>query len=309
MAFAGSWYPREPAECERAIAAFRRQAQPPEPTPRAQPAGRPADPAAGGAAPRAARLAIAPHAGWMYSGALAARASAALAPADDVALVVVMGGHLRAGDAIVAMVEGEWETPFGPFPIHRGFRPALERLPRVSIEREGAWEPDNSTELQLPFAKHRYPNAELLPLRVPPDPQALALGRALAAYLRESGLRAVAIASTDLTHYGPNYGFEPKGRGAQALDWVRESTDAAFIEAASSGEGARILEAANARHCACSAGAVAALAELREPGETFHRLGYATSADIAPHDRRNFVGYLAGVYGDDTTRLSHFEGP
>ncbi|MBI4084257.1 MAG: AmmeMemoRadiSam system protein B [Candidatus Lambdaproteobacteria bacterium] len=291
MAFAGSWYPRDPAECERAIAAFGRSAPPGE-------TARP-----GGPARPAARLAIAPHAGWMYSGALAARAFAALEPAAEVALVVVLGGHLRAGDAIFAMVDGEWETPFGPFTIHRGFRPALERLPRVRIEREGAWEPDNSTELQLPFARSRFPQAELLPLRVPPNPQAPALGRALAGYLRESGLRWVAIASTDLTHYGPNYDFEPEGRGPQALAWVRESNDAAFIEAAATGQAARILEAANSRHCACSAGAVAALAELREPGETFHRLGYATSADIRPHpdvprDRRNFVGYLAGVYGE-----------
>ncbi len=141
------------------------------------------------------------------------------------------------------------------------------------------------------------PAAELLPIRVPPGEVALRLGRELAAYLAGEGLTAAAVASTDLTHYGDNYDFEPKGRGPEALRWVSEVNDPAFILAVERGAGDEILSVAGRCRNACSAGAVAALNEMaREAGAEFQTLGYATSAEAGQHDTRNFVGYLGGVY-------------
>jgi hypothetical protein len=293
MEFAGAWYPADAAACERAIRAWW-EAAPAAPQTAAPQSAAPRAPAPEGAP---ARLGIAPHAGWVYSGRLAARVFQALVPDAAVELAVVMGGHLRAGDPVVAMMEGAWETPFGPLPIHTGFRAELEALERLRPETPVRCAADNSTELQLPFVRYRYPRAGLLALRVPPGPPALELGRRLAAYLARTGLNAVAVASTDLTHYGPAYGFEPQGRGPAALRWVREENDPAFIAAVASGEGERILAVANGRHCACSAGSVAALNELaRQRGLRFHLLDYATSDDVQPGASHNFVGYLAGVY-------------
>jgi MEMO1 family protein len=282
MEFAGAWYPAGAADCERQIRAYAAQ--------------HPAEPPAAPAQP-AARFGVAPHAGWLYSGRIAAQVFRALAPEPEVRLVIVMGGHLRPGDPIVAMVEGQWETPLGPLAVHTGFREELDALGRVRLETPQRCVADNSTELQLPFVRQRYPQAELLPLRVPPGPPALELGARLAAYLQRTGLQAVAVASTDLTHYGPGYGFEPQGRGAQALRWVREENDPAFIAAVESGDGERILDVANRRRAACSAGAVAALNEVtRRLGLRFAPLDYATSDDVKPGDSLNFVGYLGGVY-------------
>jgi AmmeMemoRadiSam system protein B len=277
MDFAGSWYPGEAAACERRIRGYWTQPLPADLPP--------------------ARWGVAPHAGWVYSGALAGRVHQALAADPAVELAIVLGGHLRAGDPVVAMVEGQWATPFGALPIHGAFRAELQALERVREETPLRCTPDNSTELQLPFVRYKYPRAELLALRVPPGPLALALGGLLAAYLQRTGLTAVGIASTDLTHYGPGYGFEPHGRGAEALRWVREENDPAFIEAVATGEGERILSVANHRHCACSAGAVAALNSVaRRQGLRFRPLGYATSDDVKPGDSLNFVGYLGGVW-------------
>jgi len=276
MAFGGAWYPADPGDCEASIRRY--QAEP-------LPAGLPR-----------ARLGVVPHAGWMFSGALAGRVFQALDRDPGVELVVVLGGHLGAGDPVVAMVEGEWQTPFGPFTIYEGFSEALDDFPRVVLEREGTCRSDNSTELQLPFARYRYPKAELLPLRLPPDETALRVGRTLADHLHRSSLKAVVVASTDLTHYGPNYGFEPHGRGGDALAWVETENDAAFIAALEAGDGAELLATARQRRCACSAGAAAALAELAGPQARFHQLGYTNSARVAPRDLRNFVGYVGGVY-------------
>jgi AmmeMemoRadiSam system protein B len=274
MEFAGSWYPAGPAACRRAIEEFETPQTPP-----------------------GARLGVAPHAGWTFSGRLAARAYQALAAGGAAELVIVLGGHLRRADPLIVMAEGAWATPFGAFPVHQGFNRRLADLPGVVWETPEAYEADNSTELQLPFARLKFPAAQLLALRVPPSPVALQVGERLAAYLAETGLTAVAVASTDLTHYGPNYRFEPQGRGAAALRWVREENDPAFIRAVEDGSGQAVLEVAQQRHCACSAGGVAALAEVaRRQGLRFEALGYATSAEVRPGDATNFVGYLAGVW-------------
>lgn len=276
MEFAGSWYPRRAEACEQQIRAYW-EASSPEKTP-------------------STLFGVVPHAGWLFSGRIAARVFQAL-EAEPPPLVVVLGGHLRPGDPVVAMTEGEWETPFGAFPIHEGFRTELETLPRVILETERRHFPDNSTELQLPFARYRFPAAELLPIRVPPGPLALEVGRRLHAYLAAHKLRAAVIASTDLTHYGDNYGFQPHGQGPEALSWVREVNDPAFIQAVETGDSETILSVAASHTNACSAGAVAALNELaRADGLAFRPLAYATSAEAGPRDTRNFVGYVGGIY-------------
>ena len=276
MDFAGSWYPRGPEACLRKIESYLTE---------------------GDESVASTRIGIVPHAGWVYSGRLAGRMFQCLTDDPGVELVVLLGGHLGRGDPIVAMVEGEWETPFGSFQIHEGFTAELERFGSVVWEREGRYTPDNSTELQLPFAKHRFPAARLLPMRVPPGDVAIDLGRCLAGYLERSGLNAVVIASTDLTHYGPNYGFTPKGRGPSALAWVRAENDAAFIRAVESGQSPAILDAMHRQHAACSAGSVVAANEIAlSRGQRFRTLAYATSAEVAGESAENFVGYLSGVY-------------
>lgn len=277
MNYGGAWYPKSPAECERSILSYWDSPPPP----------------GGGEASHG----VVPHAGWMFSGRVAARVFQALPDRPGMELVVVLGGHLGHDDPVVAMVEGSWETPFGDLPIHGGFRGKLETLPGVIFEDERNFFPDNSTELQFPFVKFKYPHAELLPLRVPPGDVSLRLGRMLAEYLASSPRQSVVIASTDLTHYGPNYGFEPAGQGEPALRWVREENDRAYIEAVASGDSARILASARERRNACSAGAVAALNEIAQPQSArFRTLEYATSSDVKPNDTLNFVGYMGGVF-------------
>jgi len=297
MHFAGTWYPAGGGACEEAIRAFEAE----------MPGGSSGtdgeDHGADGEDPPSppSRWGVVPHAGWVYSGRLAARVFRAL-PAETpgespVDLVIVLGGHLRPEDPVLAMTEGSWQTPLGNLKIHRGFRADLESLPRIRFEDAHFHDPDNSVELQLPFVAHRFPQAKLLPLRVPPGPDALVLGRLLADCLERTGLNAVAVASTDLTHYGPNYGFEPHGRGEAGLRWVTTENDPAYIDAVTSGEGERILRVAAERHNACSSGAVAALNEIaRRQGARFEPLAYATSSDIMPHDATNFVGYVGGVF-------------
>ncbi|MDH4120163.1 MAG: AmmeMemoRadiSam system protein B [Deltaproteobacteria bacterium] len=279
MAFGGSWYPALRDNCQREMDLFEEENPPPQ--------------------GHTARYGVVPHAGWFYSGRVAGRVFQHLWENPELDLVVVLGGHLATADPVVAMTEGAWNTPFGPMAIHSGFRPALEKTCAGSLylETPARYQKDNSTELQLPFAKRRYPQAELLPLRLPPSALATATAQALADYLENSGLRYVVVASTDLTHYGPNYQFTPKGSGLAALTWAREENDRAFIQALERGTPQDLLDTARARHNACSAGAAAACHWMaHQQGLAFHLLDHTSSADVAGEDAANFVGYLGGIY-------------
>lgn len=281
MVLAGSWYPAGRRACETQIRDYWHDL-----------------PATDGPPPDAPlRLGVVPHAGWMFSGRLAAHVFHALHPDEDVGLAIVLGGHLRRGDPVVAMVEGDWETPFGPLTLHEAIRPALEDLPAIVFDSERRVSPDNSVEVQLPLVRYAFPQAELVALRVPPSRLAAEVGRRLAAYVAERERPVAVVASTDLTHYGPNYDFEPHGRGPEALRWVVEENDPAFIAALEAGDSAGILETAGQRHNACSPGGTVAVNEIAHTnGLRFSLLGHATSRAVVNDDEPNFVGYAAGVY-------------
>lgn len=273
MALGGAWYPARAEACTRELQGF----------------------IAGGVTPRpGARLCVVPHAGWRFSGRVAARAVAALGPETPVKLIVVLGGHLGRRDPLVTMSRGAWQTPYGWLPIHEGFAAALAAFDAVVDETQGGFLQDNSIEVQLPIAHRRFPEAELLPIRVPPNGQALALGEALGQYLGQGGPSAVVLASTDLTHYGPAYGFTPAGPLPGAREWMTRN-DQGFIDAVRRLDAAGVLDAANRHHAACSAGSVAAACRMaRDGGARFELLDYTTSADVAPSE--NAVGYLGGVF-------------
>jgi hypothetical protein len=122
------------------------------------------------------------------------------------------------------------------------------------------------------------------------------LGRALTELALTQGKTIKIFGSTDLTHYGPNYGFSPQGRGDQALDWVRQENDKGFIDAVLTMDETALLDHAARNQSACSAGAAAAaVAACQALGSSrAHLLDYYTSADIMRND--SFVGYAGFIF-------------
>lgn len=233
---------------------------------------------------------VAPHAGWEYSGALACAVFARLG--EDLDTIVIIGGHLAPADGILCAFDAEYETPLGNMPADLGLASRLSALVPMSEDR---WA-DNTVEVQLPFARHFFPAARCLGLRAPPSPRAGELGRAIAEAARAAGIRVGVVGSTDLTHYGPNYGFAPAGAGAKAVEWVSGKNDRRFIDAMLAMDEAGAVGRAVSEHSACSAGgAVAAMAFARESGVTRGELrDYRTSRDVFPGE--SFVGYAGVVY-------------
>jgi MEMO1 family protein len=257
----------------------------------------------GGAPDGRALAAVAPHAGWAYSGRLAALAVASLSPLASGSTVAVFGGHLPPGARPLAAAEAAFDTPLGPVQADGELLSALASLlgakagPSSSAAFMADEAGDNTVEVLLPLVAALLPGSSVLWLRSPNDASSLELGEALHAAASSLGRRVACLGSTDLTHYGPNYGFSPKGRGKEAEAWVREVNDRRFIEALIALDGEEALERARAELSACSSGAAAsALAFALAAGATRARLlEYATSLDVRRDE--SFVGYAAlGFY-------------
>jgi AmmeMemoRadiSam system protein B len=237
--------------------------------------------------------AAAPHAGWFYSGAIAAAAVSSLD--REAGTVAVIGGHLPAGMPPLFFPEDGVKTPLGDMEIDREFRDLL------ADELDGAPDryQDNTVEVLLPMVRWFFPRAKLLALRLPAESASFEAGRTLARIAASLGRKLRVLGSTDLTHYGPNYGFSPQGQGHRALDWVTGVNDRRFIRAVEEGDPARILERAEGERSACSAGAVlGVLGFARETGLSPGKLlVYGTSADVAEDGEvpDSFVGY--GAFG------------
>jgi MEMO1 family protein len=142
---------------------------------------------------------IAPHAGYVYSGPVAASAYAQWAPArGEIKRVVVLGPAHRVHLAAVAVSSADaWETPLGLVEVDAPGRDALRSLPSVVID-DDPHRREHSVEVHLPFLQHVLGNVAVLPLvagRVGPEVVADVLERVW------GGPETAIVVSTDLSHY------------------------------------------------------------------------------------------------------------
>lgn len=273
--FAGTWYPGTRSECLRMIAEFEREL------------GGPA------AAESGAVGVIAPHAGWVYSG-VTAWSALCRAASPDVSTMVIFGTHLAPDDAPSVLVTDAWKLPARMVEIDEMLARAVAGLDGFLVETDTRHRRDNSIELLVALAAFAWPNARLVAVSLPPRPQAVAWAREIADLARAGCRdRTLFAGSTDLTHYGPSYGFAPAGSGRKALAWVEEENDAAAIERMLAADAAGVIACAAERQNACCAGAAAGAiaASGAKRGVLTDRRTSAARAGGVPED---FVGY-AGV--------------
>lgn len=277
--FAGSWYPERASACEAEIKQFLSHVDPDSALEREWLAG------------------IVPHAGWRYSGRIACQVIDRLKSPAPLDLVVIFGMHLHPAAGNYMMAEGGWQTPFGALKVDGELAASLLQRFVFQVETPDRFTPDNTIELQLPFVKYLLDPEHVLTIGVPPTSSSLEIGCAIADWAKSHGKRLKIIGSTDLTHYGPNYGFTPQGIGPRAVEWVREHNDRSVIEAILAMEPRQVIEQGLERQNACCAGAAAtAIAAAKRLGATQARsLAYASSYDLSPSD--SFVGYAGVVMG------------
>jgi len=236
--------------------------------------------------------AVVPHAGWSFSGKLAYKTLRQLYPESKI--VIIVGGHMRPGDGTAIANEKSFETPFGPMSAAEEFKNKLKD--QIPLKADNA--ADNTVEIQLPIVRYLFPEAEVLWIRVGAGEEAVELGRVCAGIAGTLSERVCMIGSTDLTHYGPNYGFAPKGIGQQALEWAQQENDGGIIKHMLQMQSENVLYWGNQRKAACSPGAAVAAMEfaVAHGCEEGVLTGYDSSYSIHPDS--SFVGYAGIVYSN-----------
>jgi AmmeMemoRadiSam system protein B len=222
-----------------------------------------------------ARGIVAPHAGYVYSGEVAATAYAAIS-ADFAGTFIILGpshrGYLTCTSAI------SWETPLGLVDVDREFVRALDiRVDEYSHRNE------HSIEVQLPFIRYRFPRAMIAPIMV--GEQSLISARNLAERIQRAlsstGREVRIVASSDFSHYIPHEVAKKQDLYAiGALDTLNVEEFYRRIEA----EGVS----------ACGYGPIAGMVlALKERGaRTGQLLTYRTSGDVTG-EYDQVVGYAA----------------
>ena len=239
---------------------------------------------------------LVPHAGLVYSGAIAAL-SWALAGEIGPATIVLAGTDHQAWAAGVGVwTGGAWRTPLGDAPIDDGLAAAIAALGPPFAPDDAAHLEEHSLEIQLPLLIRACPVARIVPLAVSPRLTSHAqagvmLGRLLAER-RAAGESILLVASSDMAHYPPARVCEETD--AELLEPLLQ-LDAAALRA---GEARVLLANRPGLVCGlCGSDPVrVALTALTEMGAARGiLLGAATSAD-AGGDSRRTVGYAAAAF-------------
>ena len=214
---------------------------------------------------------IVPHAGWMFSGSPAAMVFSAIKQQHEkVHTFVIFGAaHGYYGQSPAVYEAGSWITPLGEAAIDEDLADAILG-DNMAVKDSMAHRSEHSIEVQIPFIQYLFRDARILPILVPPIQQAVELGTGIGKIISENeNKKVVCIGSTDLTHYGPRYGFTPMGTGAKAIKWASDVNDREFIDLALKLEPQRMLESAGRNYNACGAGAAAAtVAVAKKLGRT-----------------------------------------
>jgi MEMO1 family protein len=241
-----------------------------------------------------------PHAGWVYSGPTAARVYSAIVSQPHPETVILFGAVHHWGVSTPGLYpDGSWRTPLGDVTIDAELNQAiLEAAGGLVASNPSAHAEEHSIEVQLPFIQYLLPEAQIAPIAVPPETTALALGAFVATAVKKVGRRVVVIASSDLTHYGPRYGFAPVGIGQRGLDFAHKN-DTQLLLLAQNLQADELLLTAERQRSACGAGAIAAAITFAAAmgatrGELLH---YTTSYEVMPSGHPSeLVGYGAMAF-------------
>ena len=165
-----------------------------------------------------ARVIVAPHAGYVYSGAVAGAAYARARVEPRV--IVLAPNHTGHGERISLGGRGSWRLPTGEVPVDEELgRRLREAHPDLKEDRR-AHEQEHSLEVQLPFLFHRRPDVKIVPvtLGLLDVRSCAALGHAIAGVIAKEDPPVQIVASTDMSHYIP--ASTAKAQDQKAIDRI-----------------------------------------------------------------------------------------
>ena len=242
---------------------------------------------------------IVPHAGWVFSGKIACKVIECLGVKDGADTCIIFGRHLHSASDNIIMKEGKWATPLGELEVDVEVAAQLTAEFPFDVETTSRYGHDNTIEVELPFIKYFFPEIKIVPIGLPPNPASLDIAKRAVEISKGIGRKTIILGSTDLTHYGSNYGYMPKGSGEEAVEWVKKVNDKRAVDLMVAMDENAVMDESFENHNICCSGAVAAaIAAAKELGAAKAKeMGYSNSYDLRPDS--SFVGYVGIVFGCD----------
>lgn len=166
-------------------------------------------------APKEKAMAImSPHAGLMYSGAVA---GAVYSRIEFPNTFILLGpNHTGMGARLSIMDEGSWEIPTATLGINEGLAASIVgKFPSVSRDSL-AHRYEHSLEVQLPFIAHFSPEARIVPISVmqASAEELIEFGEGIARAVKDADYPVVVVASSDMSHFVPDAIAREKDRRA-----------------------------------------------------------------------------------------------
>jgi hypothetical protein len=227
---------------------------------------------------------IAPHAGYIYSGQVAAHAYQLIRGQHYDAVIVVGPSHRAAFHGVSVFSKGGFETPLGIISIAEELAEKIKNLSEIIADIPGAHLQEHSVEIQLPFLQVALGDFSFLPLVMGDQDADTCRQLAAAIYEATRGKKILIVGSSDLSHFY-NYNTAKK-MDAVALEYLKNGDADGLLQSLENGE----VEA-----CGGGPMAVTILAARMMKADKAHLLKYANSGDVTG-DKNSVVGYAAAVY-------------
>jgi AmmeMemoRadiSam system protein B/AmmeMemoRadiSam system protein A len=281
--YAGSWYESDPLKLSKQLQAYLQKAE--------------SDLQSGQTRADSPMLAIiAPHAGYMFSGSTAAYSYESARRQAPKRIFLFGPSHHVALHGVALPQAVSFETPLGNLQVDKETVADLKSYPLFGIQPE-IHRVEHSLEMQLPYIREAFGDVQIIPLvigQLRDESEIRLIAEILKGYVRKDDLIVV---SSDFTHYGPRYDYEPFESDVRANI---EKLDKEAFEYLSQADVQGWLEfEARTHDTICGFYPCAVLCAMLPQDASAQLLKYSTSRDIVSDDQNNSVSYLAIEFSGD----------
>jgi len=226
---------------------------------------------------------ISPHAGYMYSGPVAAWGYYNLARDGRPESIIILGpNHTGVGSGVSTMINGVWRTPLGDVEIDTGLAHKIQRVSKIIDIDDTSHRYEHSIEVQIPFLQYLFGSSfKIVPICMMMQDLQTSKDVGLAIVEATSKKNVLIIASTDLTHYESHKSAEAKDK--LAIEAILKQ-DELLLQST--------IEANNISMCGYGPTSATILASKKLGATGAQLICYKTSGDITS-DRSRVVGYAS----------------
>jgi MEMO1 family protein len=232
---------------------------------------------------------VSPHAGYLYSGSVAANGYYNISSSKFDNVILVGPNHYGLGSYVATTTDGIWESPIGDVPVDSQVAKDIASKAASMDDDEFAHSRDHCLEVQIPFLLYSSEKFKIVPIILTNQDEYIALevGTAISDTVKEWASKEkefMLIASSDFTHYEPNP--EAHRKDSQLIKSILSLDISKFYST---------LRQYNVSACGYGAIATIMVAAKNLGATQGELLRYATSGDVTG-DKSSVVGYSSILF-------------